>query len=437
MKRTRNRPLAVAAALSGLVAAALAAGSPDSTSRAAGAEAERSAGVPAGPAADEWPQFRGLHRDGVSAATGLLASWPAEGPREVWRRPLGEGFSGVASAGGRLYTMYAADVDGKPTEFAAALAAADGKEIWRTRVADRYDTQFGNGPRATPTVHGDTVYVFGARGTVMALAAADGNVRWQMEVTEAFGSKVPTWGFSGSILLDDGKVLVEGGGADGKAVAALDPATGKVLWTAGNGGPEPGYNTPLAVDLAGTHQSLHFIGTRLTALDPAGKELWSHAWPEGELHAMPIFVPPDMVFGSGVEGVGGALLRVEGGADGMKVTELWKNPTFRTHFNAAVRHGDHLYGFDNTTLKCVSLKDGSVAWVKRGLGKGSLILADGRLVILADDGRLVLADASPQGYTERGVVQALTGRCWTPPALAGGRIYLRNHAEIVAYDVKG
>jgi outer membrane protein assembly factor BamB len=121
----------------------------------------------------------------------------------------------------------------------------------------------------------------------------------------------------------------------------------------------------------------------------------------------------------------------------MKVTELWKNPTFRTHFNAAVRHGDHLYGFDNTTLKCVSLKDGSVAWVKRGLGKGSLILADGRLVILADDGRLVLADASPQGYTERGVVQALTGRCWTPPALAGGRIYLRNHAEIVAYDVKG
>jgi outer membrane protein assembly factor BamB len=119
------------------------------------------------------------------------------------------------------------------------------------------------------------------------------------------------------------------------------------------------------------------------------------------------------------------------------VSEVWTNPTFRTHFNAAVLRGEHLYGFDNTTLKCVSLKDGSVAWVKRGLGKGSLILADGHLIILSDDGRLVLADASPTAYVEQGAVQALTGRCWTPPSIAGGRVYIRNHAEIVAYDVKG
>jgi len=419
MTRVGRGSITAAIAAGGLLTAALAAAGTAST------------------AVEEWPQFRGPERSGVSRFTGLLGTWPAEGPRQIWRRPIGEGFSGVVAGGGRLYTMYAAEHEGKPTELVAALDPATGQEVWRTPVADRYDTQFGNGPRSTPTVSGDTVFVVGSRGTVAALAMKDGAVRWKLELTEAFGSKVPTWGFSGSPLVDDGKVLVEGGGPQGKAVAALDAATGKVLWTAGDGGQEPGYNTPLAVDLAGSHQYLHFLGSRLVSFSAAGKELWSRAWPDGELHAMPLFVPPDRVFGSGVEGVGGALLRVEAASDGMKVTEVWTNPTFRTHFNAAVLHGEHLYGFDNTTLKCVSLKDGSVAWVKRGLGKGSLILADGHLIVLSDDGRLVLADASPSAYVERGVVQALTGRCWTPPSLVGGRVYVRNHAEIVAYEVKG
>ncbi|HKY31581.1 MAG TPA: PQQ-binding-like beta-propeller repeat protein [Candidatus Polarisedimenticolia bacterium] len=405
---------------------------------AAAAAAVVSAALAAQPSPGaDWPRFRGGRGDGVSDDAGLLKEWPAQGPRQVWRRPIGEGFSGVAVSGGRLYTMDSGDHQGTPFEFASALDPDTGREIWRTPVGPKHDTQFGNGPRATPTVAGDAVYVLGSRGTLKALSAADGAARWSLDLTEAFGSKVPTWGFSGSVVAEDGKVLLEGGGPQGKSFAAVDAQTGKVLWTFGDGPPEPGYGTPLAVDIAGRRQYVHVVGTRLFALDASGKEVWSHAWPEGETHAMPVFVPPDRIFESGAEGVGGVLLQIENGPDRTTVKEVWKNGTFRTHFNAAILHQGHLYGFDNTSLKCIKAEDGGLAWVKRGLGKGSLILADGMLVVLADDGRLVLAEATPSGFVEKGMVQALQGRCWTPPAMAGGRVYLRNHSEIVAYDLKG
>lgn len=386
-------------------------------------------------AAEDWPQFRGLRRDGVSSETGLRLSWSAAGPKEAWRRPIGDGFSGAAISNGRLYTMYAAELDGAPTEFAAALDPASGGEIWRTPVGKRLDTEFGNGPRSTPTIDGDTVYVLGSVGTLMALSAADGSPRWRLELTEAFGSKIPVFGFSGSVIVDSGKVILEGGGQQGKSFAAVDAKTGQVVWTLGDGGAEPGYGSPLPVDLVKKRQYVHFIGGKLRSVDAAGREVWSYPWPEVETHAIPVFVPPDRILGSGVEGAGAVLLEIHDGPSGATVGEVWKNPTFRTHFNAAVLHGDHLYGFDNATLKCVSVKDGALAWSKRGLGKGSLILAEGHLLVLSDDGRLVVAEATPRAWVEKGSVQALQGRCWTPPALSGGRLFLRNHTGMVAYDL--
>ena len=403
--------------------------------------------------ASDWPQFRGAHRDGLSDEKGLLRAWPQTGPKEAWRRPIGPGYSGVAVAGGRLYTMFAEDGD-EGQGFAAALDPATGKEIWRVAVAKRLDTQFGNGPRATPTVDKDVVYVMGSRGTVMALAAKDGAARWKLELADAFSSKVPTWGHTASVVVDGGKVILEAGGpGEGKSYAGIDAASGKVLWTSGNGPSEAGYMSPLVVDLAGVHQYVYVMGapdgppgggappmSALRSVDASGKELWSLPWPSGETHATPVLVPPDRLFVSGVEGIGGAMLKVKKDAGKLAVEEIWKNPMFRTHFNAAVLHGDHLYGFDNTTLKCISVKDGSIAWAKRGLGKGSLIEADGLLMVLSDDGRLLLVEANPASYTEKGSVQALKpegGRAWTPPTLSGGRVYVRNHAELVAYDVKG
>lgn len=152
---------------------------------------------------------------------------------------------------------------------------------------------------------------------------------------------------------------------------------------------------------------------------------------------MPVFVAPDRIFVSGTEGVGAALFRIKDDGATASVEELWKQPAMRNHFSSSLARDGHVYGFDNATLKCIKVEDGSLAWAKRGFGKGALAFADGHLLVLSDQGRLTWVVASPEGYVESGSVQALEGRCWTAPTVAGGRVYLRNHAEMVVYDLRG
>ena len=421
------------------------------------------AGIMAESAIEDWPQFRGHHRDGMSPATGLLDSWPEGGPKELWRKPLGEGYSAISVTGGRLYTMFAeapaegddagaaadgdtggqagdegeAQAEPEKTEFAAAFDAASGEELWRTPIGQRIVTQFGNGPRSTPTVDGDSVYVLGAHGELAALAAADGKVRWQIAFTEAFGSSRPYWGFSTSALVEDDMLLVESLGPEGKAYVALDKASGEVRWTTGEPHPQGSYNSPMAVTLSDRRMFVYIGNNVLRAVDTSGKEMWSHPWPEGESHAMPIFIPPDRFFASGTEGIGAALIRVKSDGDAMTVEEVWTNPRMRNHFSSSILHDGNIYGFDNATLKCISLDTGEQQWAKRGFGKGSLIYADGHLIVLSDRGSLVQIEATAEGYKEKGRVQALDGRCWTAPTLAGGKLYLRGQTEMVSYDLRG
>ncbi len=411
--------------------------------------------VAAEPSAEDWPQFRGPHRDGMSPAAGLLDSWPEEGPKELWRRPLGEGFSAVSVAGGRLYTMYAeapaeevagdgatdeqaaaAGEQAEAAEVAAAFDAATGEELWRVAIGKRIVTQFGNGPRSTPTVDGDTVYVLGAHGELVALATEDGTERWATTLADAFGTQRPYWGFSTSPMVEGELLLIANGGPEGKAFAALDKATGEVRWTAGDGGPQGTYNSPLPVTMNGERVIVYVGNQVLRAVDAGGEEVWSHPWPEGETHAMPIYIPPDRFFASGAEGVGAALIRIANGDGGAKAEEVWSSRTMRNHFSSSIFLEDHLYGFDNATLKCISVETGEQAWAKRGFGKGSLIYADGHLIVLSDRGTLALVRASAEGYVEKGRVQALEGRCWTAPSLAGGKLYLRGETEMVSYDLK-
>lgn len=395
----------------------------------------------AGPNSD-WPQFRGVSRDGVSRETGLLDAWGASGPTEVWRRPLGEGYSAISVAGNRLFTMYAAEQEGQAVEFAAAFDAQTGKELWRVGLGQKYETQFGHGPRATPTVDGDTVYVLDSRGTFAALAVADGAERFRVSLTEKVGSEMPYWGFSTSPIVDGDHVIVEGGGPAGKAFAALDRKSGALVWTYGDG--PAGYNSPLAVELFGAREFVYILNKKLAAFDRGGHELWSYPWPEGETHAMPVFVAPNRIFASGVEGVGATLLEIRRDGEAFQVAEVWKESAMRNHFSSSLVHDGHVYGFDNATLKCLSLKDGKLAWAQRGsgqgspgFGKGSLILADGKLFVLTELGQLVLVEATPAAYREKARHQVLEGRCWTAPSLAGGRLYLRNHQEMVSLAVKG
>jgi outer membrane protein assembly factor BamB len=384
----------------------------------------------------DWPQFRGIKRDGQSTETGLLKSWPDGGPKQVWRQPLGDGYSEIVVVGNKLYTTYVKDVDGESKECVASFDAQTGKELWSTPIAKRYDSEFGNGTRSTTTVDGDRLYILSATGDFVALATADGKQLWKVNLPETFGSAQPNFGWAGSALADGDQVVLEAGGPEGKSYAGFERATGKTKWTVGTGGRQPGYNSPLLVDLGGGPRYVYIAGGKIVGLDRSGKQVWTQDWPRGETHAMPVFVAPDRLFVSGAEGVGAALFRVKEDGANTTVEELWKQPAMRNHFSSSVVHDGYIYGFDNATLKCIRLEDGSLAWAKRGLGKGSLIYADGHLLGLSDAGRLSWVEANPEAYTEVGSVQALEGRCWTAPTLGRGRVYVRNYTEMVAYELR-
>jgi outer membrane protein assembly factor BamB len=333
--------------------------------------------------------------------------------------------------------MYGGELDGKAVEFAAAFDAKTGEEIWRVPLGEKYDTEFGNGPRATPTVDGQTVFLMDSHGTFVALAAGDGKEIWRVSLTEAFGSKRPHWGFSSSALVDGDQVVVESGGAEGKSYVALNKKTGEVKWTSGEGSGTPGYNSAIAVGKKGKHSYIYVANKQLRCIANDGTEIWAYPWPEGETHASPIFIAPDKVFAAGAEGVGASLVQINESGGKKVAEEVWQTRFMRNHFSSSIVHEGHIYGFDNATLKSLALEDAALAWAKRGLGKGSLIFADDKLVVLSDAGQLLLLEATAEGYVERGSVQALEGRSWTAPTLANGRLYLRNHTEMVVFDLKG
>lgn len=381
----------------------------------------------------DWPQFRGIHRDGVSPETGLSASWPEGGPKELMRVKLGEGYSAISVVGDRFYTMYAVVEDDGATEYAAAFNVKDGKELWRTAMGPKFDNEFGNGPRATPTVVDGQMFVLDSTGLFAALNAKDGAVQWKIDFKEKFKMETPRFGYSTSALVDGDHVIVQTGGAEDNNYVAFDKKTGEVKWARGSG--RAGYNSALAVTVAGAKRYV-YVTDKLYCIDEKGEEVWAHDWPQGETHAMPIHIAPDKIYLSGAEGIGAKLFQVKEDGGKGEATLLWEQPFMRNHFSTAVVHDGFIFGFDNATLKAISLETGEMAWGKRGLGKGSLILADGKLVVLSDRGKLLLVAATGEGYKELGQVQALEGLCWTAPTLAHGRLYLRNHDELVVYSVK-
>ena len=383
--------------------------------------------------AEDWPQFRGQQRDGISPETGLFKGWKDKGPKELMRLPLGEGYSSVSVVGDRMYTMYGKEEEGGAMEYAVAFSVKDGKQLWRTPLGPKFDNEFGNGPRATPTVDGGQVFVLDSTGFFAALNADNGEIQWQMDFKEKFGIETPRFGFSTSVLVDGDQVIVQGGGTEGKNYMGVNRKSGEVLWTRGDG--PAGYNSALKVQV-GDNTRYVYVADKLYCVDEDGGEVWSHDWPQGETHAMPIHIAPDMIYLSGAEGVGARLFKVKEEGDKGEVELLWEQPFMRNHFNTAVVHNGYIFGFDNATLKAISVETGEMAWGKRGLGKGSMILADGHLVVLSDRGKLLLIEASGEGYNEIGSVQALEGLCWTAPSLADGRLYLRNHDELVVYDVR-
>jgi len=380
--------------------------------------------------AADWPQFRGPRRDGISEEAHLVKSFPAAGPRVLWRVPVGEGYSHLAVAGGRIYTLF----DSGGDEQLASFDAKTGKKLWTLRVDGKFGNDQGNGPRSTPTVDSGIVYALSAQGRLVAAEAATGKKLWEHDLVQEYGARIPTWGVSSSPLVEGDLLLVAAGGSGNRSAMAFHKRDGKMAWGALDD--PPGYAAPIAFTSAGQRQSLFFTAKGLAALNPAdGRLLWRLPWETSyDVNAAtPIFIAPDRVFVSSGYDTGSGLFRLRG-ANGQPES-VWKSRGLKNQFSSSLLRGDYLYGFDNGTFKCVDVRTGEEKWKQRGLGHGSLILADGRLWVLSESGRLVIVDASPDGYVERASFQALTGRCWTAPSLVDGVLYLRNQDNMMAIDV--
>ena len=376
--------------------------------------------------ANDWPRWRGPDNDGISKETGWSASWPKEGPKQLWKASVGTGFSSVAVSNGRLFTLG----NNNDIETIYCLDTTTGKELWKHSYACSLDPNlYEGGPNATPTVDGKMVYTFSRKGHVFALDAETGKVAWTKNVHEEPGLKIPSWGFSGSPLVE-GNLLIINAGNGG---IAFEKATGKIAWASGK--ESAGYSSPVPFKSGNGHGVLLFSTKALVAANPMnGERLWQHPWATsyGVNAADPVLIG-DKIFISSGYNQGCALLQVNGNS----VAVLWQNKNLRNHFNSSVVINENIYGFDESSeLKCLDLKTGGVKWSEKSLGKGSLVAADGKLIILGEKGQLVIVEPSSDAFKPLARAQVLGGKCWTAPVLANGKIYCRNaKGDLVCVDV--
>jgi outer membrane protein assembly factor BamB len=381
---------------------------------------------------DDWPQWRGPKRDGISAERGLLKTWPAGGPAQVWRTAgAGAGYSSFSVAGGTLYTLGARGND----EFVMAFNTADGKKIWETRLGSRFSNDRGDGPRGTPTVDGDRLYAYGASGDIAALDRATGKPVWSVNVLKQFGGSNIVWGLSESPLVLGDRILVNAGGPNA-SIVALNKANGSALWKSQSD--EAGYSSAILHEVGGTQQAIFFTASRVVGVNVQnGRALWSYDKVSNSTAniATPI-ARGNKVFVSSDYGTGAALLELSAAGNGVK--EVYFTREMRNHHASSVLIGDHLYGFSSAILTAMKFDTGEVAWRDRSVGKGSVIFADERLYLFSEQGVVGLAEASPAGYREHGRFQLKTGSLptWSHPVVAGGRLYLRDQDTIYAYDVR-
>jgi outer membrane protein assembly factor BamB len=395
---------------------------------------------PAAAGAGEWPGWRGPNRDGLSLETGLRTDFTAGGPRVLWRQAVGRGFSCVAVSGGRLYTMEQEEGPAGTHEAVACLDALTGRVVWRFRYANHYEERFGSGPRSTPAVDGNRVYAVGPTGIFHCLRADTGVKLWRHDLAEEFAAPKMRYGVAFSPLVEGDLVYTTPGGPGGNAVAAFDKRSGTLVWKALD---DPmGYSSPLAVTAAGVRQLLVFTNTALVSLCPAdGRLHWRHPWvTEGGFNIATPVAFGDYVFISSAYGKGCALLEVGPESDGsLRPQTVYEHNRMRNHFASSVRHGEHVYGFDMTDLVCMNLRTGVVAWRQNGsrsFRKGSLVIAGGNLFVLGEDGTLTVAEATPAAYKPKASVRVSANKCWTPPVVAGGRLYVRDEGQIVCLDLR-
>ena len=377
--------------------------------------------------AADWPNYRGPNHDGISKETGWTTAWPADGPKVLWKAKVGLGFSAIVVAKGRAYTQgNTSDVD---TIF--CFDATTGTSIWKHSYAAPLDAKYyEGGTSATPTVEGDQVYTVSKRGILHCLSAADGKVIWTKNLQEELGAKIPDWGFAGSVLIAGDLAIVN----IGSAGTALDKKTGKVVWTSGT--EESGYSTPVPIEVKDERAILLAIKRDVVAVKVKdGQELWRFPWKtQYDVNAADPMLVGNKVFVSSGYNHGGGVFDVSVSP----AKEVWNNKNMRNHFASSVLWQGHLYGVDENQLRCLVFETGEVKWTDKVSGKGSLIIADGKLIVLTERGELLVANPSPDGFKPIARAQVIGGKCWSAPTLANGKIYCRTGpGDVVCVDVSG
>ncbi len=396
--------------------------------------ADEPAALPTTPAAAstgaDWPGFRGPRRDGTVRGVRIATDWSASPPVELWRRPIGPGWSSFAVRGDRFYTQEQRGDD----EVVASYNLTTGEPLWGHRDAARfYESNAGAGPRGTPTLSNGRVYTFGATGILNALDAGSGAVVWSRKPASDTGSKVPGWGFASSPLVVGDVVIVATAGA----LAAYDVATGDRRWLGPTGG--WGYSSPHLMTLDGVAQILLLNGTGAISVAPAdGKVLWEHRWPSDGIVQPALTADGDVLIGSG-SGMGGEVgmrrLAIGHGPGGWTTQERWTSIGLKPYFNDFVVHRGHAFGFDGRMLACIDLEDGKRKWKGGRYGHGQLVLLPEQdlLLVLSEQGELALVKATSDQFTELARLPAVEGKTWNHPVLAGDVLLIRNDQEMVAF----
>ena len=381
-----------------------------------------------------WSNYRGPNRDGISLETGLLQEWPEEGPPELYRQPVGGGYAGIVVGGGRVYTIE----QRRDSEVIPAYDLETGRELWTYAYPAFFQEQMGgDGPRATPTLDGDRLYALGASGQLNCLDANTGEQLWGTNILEDAGTENLEWGMSGSPLIVDDRVMVTAAGLSGSALLAYDKASGELLWKALPG--KQAYTSLMEVTLAGRRQLLNLASASLNGLDPeTGELLWSFPWSttNGINCSQPVVAGEDRIILSSGYGQGSVLIQLDPNGGELQPRQIWANTRMKNKFNSSIIHEGYIYGLDEGILVCLEVETGKRQWKSGRYGHGQMLYAEGNLIVLGESGVLALVRATPEGFQEMGRVKALRGKTWNTPALAGGRLLVRNTKELVCYDLR-
>jgi outer membrane protein assembly factor BamB len=388
--------------------------------------------------ANDWPQWRGPDRNGISKETGLLKQWPKDGPKLRWKiTGLGNGYSTPAVAGGRIYLQS----DRGNDEFAIALDEKDGKEVWSAhigKVGKNRGPQYP-GTRSTPTVDGDYVYCLSSDGELVCLEKEQGKIKWQKQLKQDFGGKMGMWAYSESPLID-GDVLVCTPGGKEATLVGLNKADGSVIWKCAVAeGDDAAYASVIIAEVAGAKQYIQFLSRGLVGVDAkTGKPLWRYkkTIDVGANIPTPIFHDGQVFSATGRNA--GAVVKLTPN-EGMIPSETWLSKKIRIGLGGAVLVGQHLYGTTAQELLCIDFNSGNILWHNKSVGPGSVCYADGNIYLRSDNGAVALVEATPERYQERGRFsqpQRGSKPAWPYPIIANGCLYLRDQDFLYCYDVR-